>query len=63
MFVVIDHVHRIQIGLNNIRCCTCAAMNADVNGWNDYRLTNAQDRSWITSVNVSIVSTTPGTID
>jgi hypothetical protein len=38
-------------------------MNAGVNGWNDYRLANEQDGSWIISVNVSIVSTTPGTID
>jgi len=37
VFVVIDHAHKIQIGLNNIRCCTFAAMNADVSGWNDYR--------------------------
>jgi len=63
VFVVIDHAHKIQIGLNNIRCCTYVVMNADVNGWNDYRLTNVQDESWITSVNVSIVNTTPGTID
>jgi hypothetical protein len=63
VFVVIDHVHKIQTGLNSIRCYMSAVMNAGVNGWNDYRLANEQDGSWIISVNVSIVSTTPGTID